>query len=62
MKKTTIFDYARIMHEYCHANTGCEDCPLNDFHCILENADSDELTKINEIILDWCKEHPVKTR
>lgn len=62
MKKTTIFDYARFMHEYCHANTRCEDCPLNDFHCILEYADSDELTKINEIILKWREEHPVKTR
>ena len=62
MEKSTIYDYARFMHEYCHANTECADCPLKNLHCGLENADSEELAKINEIILNWCKEHPVKTR
>lgn len=62
MEKATIDDYARFMHEYCHANTECADCPLHNLNCELENADSEELTKINEIILNWCKEHPIKTR
>ena len=62
MEKATIYDYARFMHEYCHPNTECADCPLHDFHCGLEDAVSEELTTINEIILNWCKEHPIKTR
>ena len=66
MEKATIFDYARFMRKHCSDDNNCynecADCPLHDFHCGLENADSEELTKINEIILNWCKEHPVKTR
>ncbi len=61
MEKATIYDYARM----CRANE-CEDCPFRmrgkrenegcaDF--IIEHSD-----KANEIILNWCKEHPVETR
>ena len=57
MKKATIYDYAR-MCKACH----CDDCPLwvdakNCDYLIRTNPD-----KANEIILNWCKEHPVKTR
>ena len=62
MEKATIFDYARFMREHCSDDNKCADCPLNDMHCGVEDADSEELAKINEIILNWCKEHPVKTR
>ena len=61
MEKATIYDYARM----CRTNE-CEDCPFKmrgkgenvgcaDF--IIANTD-----KANEIILKWCKEHPVQTR
>lgn len=57
MKKATIYDYAR-MCKACH----CDDCPLwvdakNCDYLIRTNPD-----KANEIILKWCKEHPIKTR
>lgn len=57
MKKATIYDYAR-MCKACH----CDDCPLwvdakNCDYLIRTNPD-----KANKIILNWCKEHPIKTR
>ena len=63
MKKATIYDYARICNSY---NKQCEGCPLGvsnngtEMSCgfaIMEVTD-----KANEIILKWCKEHPIKTR
>lgn len=62
MEKATIYDYARFTQVHCSVDDECAGCPLNNLHCELENADSEELTKINEIILNWCKEHPIKTR
>lgn len=56
MEKATIYDYARM----CKFYDSCNDCPLGTTAChllISENPD-----KANEIILNWCKEHPVKTR
>ena len=62
MEKATIYDYARFTQVHCFADDECAGCPLHDFRCELENANSEELAKINEIILNWCKEHPIKTR
>lgn len=62
MEKATIYDYARFTQVHCSVDDECAGCPLNNLHCELENANSEELTKINEIILNWCKEHPIKTR
>ena len=58
MKKATIYDYARM----CKSYAGCEGCPL-----VVYEEDCAEVLikypdKANEIILKWCKEHPVKTR
>lgn len=61
-EKATIFDYARM----CKNITECEDCPLGTKNngegiaCsfLMRKAPG----KANEIILKWCKEHPVKTR
>nr|DAG28566.1 MAG TPA: PP2A A subunit, PP2A C, phosphatase, PP2A, HYDROLASE.8A [Caudoviricetes sp.] len=58
MEKATIYDYARM----CNTNEFCSDCPMNEsdedcYDLMRENPD-----KANEIILKWCKEHPVKTR
>lgn len=65
-KKATIYDYARFLWAHCFVDDNCDDeCaafPLKYLHCGIEKADSEELTKINEIILKWCEEHPIKTR
>lgn len=64
MEKATIYDYARMCSKY--AILDCQHCPLsqnnNRLGCSCDDfmrAFSDEA---NEIILKWCKEHPVKTR
>lgn len=61
-EKATIFDYARM----CEDVKTCSVCPLGfgdkvgGIPCdLLIRADTD---KANEIILNWCKEHPVETR
>lgn len=62
MKKATIYDYARM----CRTVITCDNCPvcatLNGINSscgdlLIKNPD-----KANEIILKWCKEHPIKTR
>lgn len=59
MEKTTIFDYAR----FCRANIhNCENCPMWNYNCVVSTMDSTDVDKANEIILKWCKEHPIKTR
>ena len=56
MKKTaTIYDYARLCKKYVN----CDDCSLGRNCNILIKTNPDTA---NEIILNWCKEHPVKTR
>lgn len=55
-EKATIYNYARM----CKFYDNCSICPLGETNCpllISENSD-----KANEIILKWCKEHPIKTR
>lgn len=61
-KEATIFDYARM----CKDMKECKDCPLGS-HNNGENIACSYLmmkipNKANEIILNWCKEHPVETR
>lgn len=63
MKKTaTIYDYVKMCKAYKH----CRECPFasdnngtglvcKEFICTFPD-------KANEIILNWCKEHPVETR
>lgn len=61
MEKATIYDYARM----CNFYGECNNCPFNyeKTHCgtcnIFMGKHPD---KANEIILKWCKEHPIKTR
>lgn len=61
MKKATIDDYARM----CKTYVDCTNCPLNyeKTHggaCNIFMGKNPD--KANEIILKWCKEHPIKTR
>lgn len=61
-EKATIFDYARM----CKKMSNCDDCPLgrnkNEENLDCEDFVVEEVDKANEIILKWCKEHPVETR
>lgn len=61
-EKATIFDYARM----CKNTKVCDNCPLG-INNTLEGITCSYLVreipdKANEIILNWCKEHPVETR
>ena len=62
MEKATIYDYARM----CKFYKNCKEYPLENYRSetfitcdYLARAYPD---KANEIILNWCKEHPVETR
>ena len=62
-EKATIFDYARMCK---HFDDNCQECPI--FYKQTETGLSCEKfirncpDKANEIILNWCKEHPIETR
>ena len=62
MNKASIFDYARL----CKNAKNCNDCPFGINNTGIEIACSYLVREIpdraNEIILNWCKEHPVETR
>ena len=62
MKKTTIYDYARM----CTKHKDCRNCPLsvdvNRMNIACLDLVRDYPNKANEIILKWCEEHPVETR
>lgn len=63
MEKATIYDYARM----CKAFTNnCRKCPLNQANntvgVICSHLIGTYPDKANEIILNWCEEHPVETR
>lgn len=63
-EKATIYDYARMCRKY--AILDCCHCPLSRGNNGLNEACDDFMRaftdKTNEIILNWVKEHPVKTR
>ena len=62
-EKATIFNYARMCN---HFDDNCQECPM--FYKQTETGLSCKSfirncpDKANEIILNWCKEHPVETR
>ena len=58
-EKATIYDWYRM----CKHHGDCQHCLLEEKIC--ERAIGCSLKRIdeiNEIILNWCKEHPIKTR
>lgn len=63
MNKATIHDFARMCNNF---NFNCSECPLHlsgRGMCLGCGEFVIDLTdKANEIILNWCKEHPVETR
>lgn len=63
MEKATIYDYARMCKAF---KNNCGICPMS-----IGNNGTNELCaklvmkfpdKANQIILNWCEEHPIKTR
>ena len=60
MEKATIYDYVKICRKYHYTN--CKSCPMWGERCNLRMMNDAHLDKANEIILKWCKEHPIKTR
>lgn len=62
MEKATIFDYARM----CNSYNECNRCQLyhrnNKMNIKCDDFITENPDKANEIILNWCKEHPIKTR
>lgn len=58
MGKATIYDLARV----CASFEKCNKCILLKFCAEQRNMFSNDIDKANEIILNWCKEHPVETR
>ena len=62
MEKATIYDFARM----CNSYNGCNRCQLyhrnNKMNIECDDFITENPDKANEIILKWCKEHPVETR
>lgn len=57
-KEATIKDYARM----CKSHKDCAKCPIAKAASICHLFIAEQPDKANEIILKWCKEHPIKTR
>ena len=58
-EKASVYDFARMCRAHVDA---CEKCPLWNEACTVSLMSGIVLDKVNEIILNWCKEHPIKTR
>lgn len=58
MEKATIYDYARM----CKFYKNCDDRALAKTTAMCQVFIEEHPDKANEIILNWCKEHPVETR
>lgn len=58
--KATIFDLYRMCRFY---NGECNECILSIKHngCCIGCRSKGDVQKINDTILEWCKEHPPKT-
>ena len=65
MGKATIHNYARMCRKY-RLILNCTGCPLKSNNTKKDLCCMDFIAEFpseaNEIILNWCKEHPVTTR
>lgn len=55
-------EHKRMCNEYSRSYNGCCDCPLVS-HCSISSTASDEDNKKTvDVVEQWSKEHPRKTR
>lgn len=57
-ENATLFDYARM----CKNQKSCVNCSVNKMNVSCLELVRKYPDKANEIVLNWCKEHPAKTR
>ena len=61
-EKATLHDFSRM----CKKRKDCKGCKLsvdvNELHIACFDLLANYPDKASEIILKWCKEHPIKTR
>ena len=62
MKKATIYDYARMCKEHKDCKFCLLSCDVNEMGVSCLDMIREYPDEANEIILNWCKEHPVETR
>jgi len=58
--RATIYD----LHRMCSSREDCAGCPIEDVSAdcgTFLGVTKDDMPKINQAILKWCKENPVKT-
>lgn len=64
-------DFIKTFRRMCKETKDCSMCPVNknDFTCeeilsvgVVDVLDTDEIERIIDIIEEWNKEHPTKTR
>lgn len=61
-EKATIFDYERMCKNHKHCNNCLLSSHANGMNVACIGLIREYPDKANEIILNWCKEHPVVTR
>lgn len=55
--------FLRERKRMCNSYKCCVGCPLAESHCIISSATSDEeFKKMTDVVEQWSKEHPRKTR
>lgn len=55
--------FLRERKRMCNSYKCCVGCPLVESHCIISSATSDEeFKKMTDVVEQWSKEHPRKTR
>ena len=59
-KQASLKDLRRMCDHYAGSMRHCRECPLADYDCDITTTN--DLDKINDIVVKWCEEHPVQTR
>lgn len=57
-RKATIFDFQRM----CKSFKSCGECALRGYNdCNFSQMTPEEISRKNDLILDWCEDHPIKS-
>lgn len=57
-----LMERKRLCNEYSRSYNGCCDCPLVSHCSISSTAPDDDNKKTVDVVEQWSKEHPRKTR